>query len=92
VGLRRLQNDKFLAFVQETLGELLVDDLKSGDTIKTKVLLDYLKKHINDTGVDHFTPVLRMVLQQLNFMAGQGNNAVAAGLAAGARDLLKLLN
>lgn len=88
VGLRRLTNSKFLGFLQETLGELLVHDLKTNDTIKTKVLLDYLKKNLKTPGVANFKPVLRLVLRQLNFMAGQGNNPVAESLAAGARDLL----
>jgi hypothetical protein len=94
VGLRKLKGDsKFIGFVQETLGELIVTDLKQKDTIKAKVLLDYIRKYKSQkTGMKNFVPVLRLVLRQLNFMAAQGDDSVIVSLAAAARDMLNELN
>jgi len=71
VGLRRLENDKFLAFVQESLSELIINDLKDGDLIKARVLVQYLEKYQKEPGANHFVPVLKAVLRQVNFMAGE---------------------
>lgn len=91
VGLRKLKGDsKFIGFVQETLAEHLINDLKQNDTIKTKVLLDYIRKNQKSrAGMENFIPVLRAVVRQLNFMAGQGNDPVIESLATAAREMLK---
>lgn len=93
VGLRKLNADhKYISFVQETLGELLVKDLKANDTIKTKVLLDYIKKYkTQKSGMKNFVPVLRLVLRQLNFMAAQSDDSVIKSLATAAREMLAAL-
>lgn len=92
VGLRRLEADsKFIHFVQETLAELLVDELKKGDTLRTKVLLDYIRINKSKGGMKNFVPVLRAALQQLNFMAGQNTDSVIKSLAEAAREQLKEL-
>ncbi len=91
VGLRRLKDSKFLAFVQETLGELLVKELKSGDLIRTRVLMQYLDKYHNQPGAENFKPVLRMVITQLNFMVAHGGDAKVEDLARQAQTMLSKL-
>ncbi|MFZ2958277.1 MAG: hypothetical protein WA705_15420 [Candidatus Ozemobacteraceae bacterium] len=92
VGLRRLSGDnKFLAFVQETLAELLVKEMKTGDTLRVKVLVDYIKKNKNMSGMSNFKPVLKIAVQQLNFMTGQNPSPNLAQLAADARYLMNYL-
>jgi hypothetical protein len=91
VGLRRLKGDhKYIAFVQETLTELLIKELKDKDTIRTKVLLDYIRKNKGKkTGMENFVPVLKALVQQLNFMATQHPDPVIESLANAAREMLK---
>lgn len=89
VGLRRLKDHRYLAFVQETLGEILVKELKAGDLIRTRVLLKYLEKYAKEPGASNFRPVLRLVIQQLNFMVAHGGNEQVQELAAQAKEMLK---
>ncbi|RCK75293.1 MAG: hypothetical protein OZSIB_4057 [Candidatus Ozemobacter sibiricus] len=91
VGLRRLKDSKFLAFVQETLGELLVKELKGGDLIRTRVLMQYLDKYHDQPGAANFKPVLQMVIQQLNFMVAHGGDAKVQDLASQAKAMLSKL-
>lgn len=90
VGLRRLSDDhRYLAFVQETLIELLVKELKGGDKLRTGVLFKYLRAHLKDAGVENFRPVLKATQQQLNYLAGQSNDPEWKKLAEEARKLLR---
>ncbi|MBF0546801.1 MAG: hypothetical protein HQM08_20340 [Candidatus Riflebacteria bacterium] len=89
VGLRRLNADhKYIGFVQETLTELLINELKSGDNVRTKVLLDYIKKYKNEkSGMSNFKPVLKEVSKQLNFMAIHDKDSVTQDLALAAKQM-----
>ena len=69
VGLRHLKNDKFLAFVQDSLSDILIAELKDDNLVKTRVLLSYLNKYKNDKGTENFKPVLRKVIPVLVFMS-----------------------
>ena len=90
VGLRRISGDhRFLAFVQETLTELLIKELKLGDKVRTAVLFKYLRAHLSDSGMENFRPVLKATSQQLNFLAAQNGNPEWKKLAEEARKLLK---
>lgn len=68
VGLRHLKNDKYLAFVQDSLSDILVAELKSEELTKTRVLIQYLNKYKNDKGTENFKPVLRKIIPVLHFM------------------------
>ncbi len=78
VGLRHLKNPKYLAFVQDTLADLLLADLAKDDFVRVRVLVTYLNKYKNDKGVENFKPVLRKILPKLNFISNHnpGNNKV----------------
>ncbi len=89
VGLRRLENDKFLAFVQESLSELIIEDLKTGELIKARVLVQYLDKYKAEKGADHFVPVLKSILRQVNFMAGEKPEPKVVELQSCIRELIK---
>ncbi|MBF0406501.1 MAG: hypothetical protein HQM10_04055 [Candidatus Riflebacteria bacterium] len=93
VGLRKLKADhKYIAFVQETLTELLLKELKSNDRVRTKVLLDYLNKYKNEkSGMSNFKPVIKEVSKQLNFMAAHGDDSVIKSMAEEAAELVKEL-
>lgn len=69
VGLRHLKNDKFLAFVQDSLSDILIAELKDGHLVKTSVLMTYLNKYKTDKGSENFKPVLRKVIPVLVFMS-----------------------
>lgn len=71
VGLRRLENNSFLAFVQDTLCDILIKELKSNELTKTRVLLTYLNKYKKEKGTENFKPVLRKIIPVLHFMAGE---------------------
>ncbi|HEY9071755.1 MAG TPA: hypothetical protein VIV61_15965 [Candidatus Ozemobacteraceae bacterium] len=92
VGLRRLENDKFLAFVQESISELIINDLKDGDLVKARVLAQYLAKYKKEAGADHFVPVLKTILRQVNFMAGEKPEPRLVELQTQLRDLLKFFS
>ncbi|MEW6711035.1 MAG: hypothetical protein AB1403_14505 [Candidatus Riflebacteria bacterium] len=79
VGLRHLKNPKYLAFVQDTLADLLIQDIEADDFVRVRVLVTYLNKYKNDKGVENFKPVLRKILPKLNFIVNHnpGNNKVA---------------
>lgn len=88
VGLRRLESDKFLAFVQESLSELIVTDLKDGSLIKARVLAQYLEKYQKEKGAENFVPVLKAVLRQVNFMAGEKPEPKVIDLQTRIRELI----
>lgn len=69
VGLRHLKNPNFLSFVQDTIADLLIQDIEKDDFVRVRVLVTYLKKYKNDKGVENFKPVLRKILPKLNFIA-----------------------
>jgi len=67
VGLRHLKNDKYLAFVQDSLSDILIAELKTDVFVKTRVLVQYLNKYKNDKGAENFKPVLRKIIPVLHF-------------------------
>ncbi|MGM0598961.1 MAG: hypothetical protein ACQETH_03985 [Candidatus Rifleibacteriota bacterium] len=69
VGLRHLKNRKFLSFVQDTIADMLIEDIEDKYYVRVRVLLTYLKKYKNDKGTENFKPVLRRLLPKLNFIA-----------------------
>lgn len=69
VGLRHLKNPKYLSFVQDTIADLLIQDIEKDDFVRVRVLVTYLKKYKTDKGVENFKPVLRKILPKLNFIA-----------------------
>jgi hypothetical protein len=71
VGLRRLKNDKFLNFVQGSLADILIVELKDNQLGKARVLVQYLEKYYSQSGVSNFKPVLKHILPTLNFMLVQ---------------------
>lgn len=85
VHLRRLKDSKFLSFVQETLAERLINDIKKGDLIKAKVLVKYLDKYYYYDGIKNFEPVLKMIEPHLKFLVTHNNDQNAA-------ELLKKIN
>ncbi len=91
VSLRRLEKSRFLGFAQETIGELLIQDLKQKDVIRTGVLIKYLTQKKGESGLSNFKPVLRMILPQLNFVAAHSQEPRILEMADKARELLKTL-
>lgn len=89
VGLRRLQNDTFLAFVQDSLGDILEEELKAGSLSKARALIAYLDKHKNDKGAENFKPVIRRIIPLVQAMNADGKNARAAQTVESAGKLLK---
>ena len=89
VGLRKLKNEKYLGFVQETISELLLIDLKKNDLVRTHVMLTYVQKYKARSGINNFKPVIRVIARQLNFMEAQNPNPKVTEMAAMARELLK---
>lgn len=69
VGLRHLKNRSFLSFVQDTIADMLIEDIEDNYYVRIRVLLTYLKKYKNDKGTENFKPVLRRLLPKLNFIA-----------------------
>ncbi|MBU1106183.1 MAG: hypothetical protein KKB51_05895 [Candidatus Riflebacteria bacterium] len=89
VGLRHLKNDKFLAFVQDSLADILIAELKEDNLVKTRVLLTYLNKYKNDNGTENFKPVLRKVIPVLVFMSNdKPGDLKTKTMIEEARDLL----
>lgn len=78
VGLRHLKNKTYLAFVQDTIADMLIEDIDKNEYSRTRVLVTYLNKYKNDKGVENFKPVLRRLLPKLNFVANHNpeNNKV----------------
>ncbi|HNV70487.1 MAG TPA: hypothetical protein PKO06_12375 [Candidatus Ozemobacteraceae bacterium] len=91
VSLRRLEQSRFLSFAQETIGELLIQDLKQKDTLRTGVLIKYLTLKKGEPGLSNFKPVLRMILPQLNFVASHSQEPKVLEMADKARELLKTI-
>lgn len=89
VGLRHLKNDKFLAFVQDSLGDIIVAELKQNEVTKARVLVAYLNKYKKDKGTENFKPVLRKIIPALHFMsADEPSNLKIKTLVTDARNLL----
>jgi hypothetical protein len=90
VGLRHLKNRKFLSFVQDTLSDLLLNDIENKDYVRTRVLFTYLKKYKTDKGTENFKPILRRIIPKLNFIANHnpGNNKLKE-MADTSKQLLK---
>ncbi len=89
VGLRHLKNDKFMAFVQDSLADIIVGELKQGHATKASVLIKYLDKYKKDKGTENFKPVLRKIIPTLVFMANDNpNDQKAKALVEDARRLL----
>ncbi|KAF1080284.1 MAG: hypothetical protein GQF41_3452 [Candidatus Rifleibacterium amylolyticum] len=76
VGLRHLKNDKFLAFVQDSLSDIIIGELKQDHTAKASVLIKYLNKYKNDKGTENFKPVLRKIIPVLVFMSNDKPNDI----------------
>lgn len=91
VGLRKLKNDAFLAFVQDSLGDILEEEIKAGALNKPRALINYLNKHKNDKGAENFKPVVRRMIPLLNAMNSDGTNARATQTLEAASQLLKEL-
>jgi len=89
VGLRHLKNEKFLAFVQDSLSDIIIGELKQDYTTKASVLIKYLNKYKNDKGTENFKPVLRKIIPVLVFMSNDKPNDIKAKtLVEDARKLL----
>ncbi|PKL43415.1 MAG: hypothetical protein CVV41_10170 [Candidatus Riflebacteria bacterium HGW-Riflebacteria-1] len=89
VGLRHLKNDKFLAFVQDSIADIIIAELKSGFNTKASVLVKYLDKYKNDKGTENFKPVLRKIIPVLVFMSNdKPNDLKTKSIVADARKLL----
>lgn len=92
VGLRKLKNDKFLGFVQKTISDLLMEDLKKGHLTRVRVLTTYLDKYQKESGVSNFKPILRKIAPQVNFMATEKpDNKRIQETAEMVRKMIKLL-
>lgn len=92
VGLRKLKNDKFLSFVQKTISDLLMEDLKKGHLTRVRVLTTYLDKYQKESGVSNFKPILRKVAPQINFMATEKpDDKRIQETAEMVREMIKLL-
>jgi hypothetical protein len=89
VGLRHLKNRKYLAFVQDTLADILIQDIEAKEYSRVRVLITYLNKYKNDKGTENFKPVLRRLLPKLNFIVNHNpeNNKVQ-NLAESAQKIL----
>ena len=92
VGLRHLKNDKYLAFVQDTIADILIEEIEKNIYTKTRVLVTYLNKYKSDRGVENFKPVLRRILPKLNFVATHNpeNNKVVDLADAVKKTLIEL--
>ncbi len=89
VGLRHLKNDKFLAFVQDSLCDIIIAELKQDLTTKASVLVKYLNRYKNDKGTENFKPVLRKIIPVLVFMSNDKPNDIKTkSLVEDARKLL----
>lgn len=91
VGLRKLPNDHFLAFVQDSLGDILEAEIKAGELNKARALITYLSKYKNQTGAGNFKPVIRRMLPLIQALNSDGTNKRAQDTADSARELLAAL-
>ncbi|MBF0546802.1 MAG: hypothetical protein HQM08_20345 [Candidatus Riflebacteria bacterium] len=72
IGLRKLRADnRYLDFVQESLANTILVDLKASETVHLKTLLNYIQKNKTQEGMTNFIPVLKAVSRQLKFLAIQ---------------------
>lgn len=88
VGLRRLKNDAFLAFVQDTLSDILLKELKENELTKARVLVTYLNRYKSEKGAENFKPVLRKIIPVLHFMSTEKPDTKTKALVDDARKLL----
>ncbi len=88
VGLRRLKNDAFLSFVQDTLSDILIKELKNNELSKARVLMVYLNRYKTQKGAENFKPVLRKIIPILHFMATEKPDTKTKTLIEDARKLL----
>ncbi len=91
VGLRKLQNDSFLAFVQDSLGDILELEIKAGNLSKARALITYLDKYKSQKGAENFKPVIRRMLPLIQALNEDGKNTRAQTTADSARALLAAL-
>ncbi len=92
VGLRKLTNKSFLAFVQDSLGDILEQEIKSGNLSKPRALINYLNKYKDQEGASNFKPVIRRMIPLLNSMNSDGTNQRAQQTIEAATELLKALH
>jgi hypothetical protein len=88
VGLRRLKNDSFLSFVQDTLSDIILKELKQNELTKARVLVVYLNRYKNEKGAENFKPVLRKIIPVIHFMAAEKPDTKTKSLVEEARKLL----
>lgn len=88
VGLRKLKNDAFLGFVQDTLSDIILKELKDNELTKARVLVTYLNRYKGEKGAENFKPVLRKVIPVLHFMATEKPDTKTKNLVDDARKLL----
>jgi hypothetical protein len=91
VGLRKLENKAFLAFVQDSLGDILEEEIKSGSLSKPRALINYLNKYKDQAGAANFKPVIRRIIPLVQAMNSDGKNARAQQTVEAAGELLKAL-
>lgn len=90
VGLRKLTNRSFLAFVQDSLGDILEEEIKAGNLSKPRALIAYLNKYKGTEGASNFKPVIRRMIPLLNSV-NDGTNTRAQQTIEAATELLKAL-
>ncbi len=91
VGLRKLQNKAFLAFVQDSLGDILQEEIKAGQLSKPRALINYLNKYKEKEGAANFKPVIRRIIPLLQALNTDGTNVRAQQTVEAASELLKAL-
>lgn len=91
VGLRKLKNDAFLAFVQDSVGDILEEEIKNGQLNKVRALIMYIGKYKNEKGASNFKPVIRRIIPLVQALNADGKNTRAAQTVEMAGELLKSL-
>lgn len=91
VGLRRLQKSKYLSFVQETIAEVVVQEMKQNYFSKARALLSYLQKYHKEAGVENFRPVLRIIQRHVNFAVAHGGGSEYKTLETNIKAVSKML-
>ncbi len=91
VGLRKLQNKAFLNFVQDSLGDILQEEIKAGQLSKPRALINYLNKYKDKEGAANFKPVIRRIIPLLQALNSDGTNTRAQQTVEAASELLKAL-
>ncbi len=91
VGLRKLNNKAFLAFVQDSLGDILQEEIKNGQLSKPRALINYLNKYKDQEGAANFKPVVKRMIPLIQSLNSDGTNARAQQTLDAACELLKAL-